>query len=76
MLPTIILSGFIFPLASLPFFIRCISAIVPATHFLQIIRGIILKGSGPVVLAVPLAVLCGMNVLLIAISVKKFQVRL
>jgi ABC-2 type transport system permease protein len=76
LLPTIILSGFIFPLASLPLFLRCISAIVPATYFLQIIRGVILKGVGIGVLWQPLAVLGGMSLLLIVVSVKKFRVRL
>jgi ABC-2 type transport system permease protein len=76
MMPTIILSGFIFPLASLPLVLRCISFIIPATHFLQIIRGIILKGAGPVLLATPLLVLAAMSCALVVISVRKFKVRL
>ncbi|MBN1130744.1 MAG: ABC transporter permease [Chitinispirillaceae bacterium] len=76
LLPTIILSGFIFPLASLPFILRVISYGIPATHFLEIVRGIILKGAGPALLATPLLILTGMSCVLIAIAVKKFQVRL
>jgi ABC-2 type transport system permease protein len=76
MMPTIILSGFIFPLASLPWLLRCISYVIPATHFLEIIRGIILKGAGPAVLAAPLLILTGMGFVLVAVSVKKFKVRL
>jgi ABC-2 type transport system permease protein len=75
-LPTIILSGFIFPLASLPFALRCISALVPATYFLQIIRGVILKGVGLGVLWQPLCVLGAIGLFLIAVSVKKFRVQL
>jgi len=75
-LPTIILSGFIFPLASLPFALRCISAVVPATYFLEIIRGVILKGVGLSVLWRPLAVLGAIGLFLVAVSVKKFRVRL
>jgi len=76
LMPTIILSGFIFPLASFPFVLRCISALVPATYFLEIIRGVILKGVGMAELWQPLAVLGGMGLFLVAVSVKKFKVRL
>jgi ABC-2 type transport system permease protein len=76
MLPTIILSGFIFPLASLPVALRCISALVPATYFLEIIRGVILKGTGLAELWQPLSVLGGIGILLVAVSVKKFKVQL
>jgi ABC-2 type transport system permease protein len=75
-LPTIILSGFIFPLTSLPPFLRCISYLVPATYYLQIIRGVILKGVGLGVLWPPIAVLGAMGIFLVAVSVKKFRVRL
>jgi ABC-2 type transport system permease protein len=44
MLPTLILSGFIFPLASMPIVLQYISAIVPARYFLVALRGIVLKG--------------------------------
>jgi ABC-2 type transport system permease protein len=76
MLPTIILSGFIFPLASLPFALRCLSALVPATYFLEIIRGIVLKGVGIEALWRPLVILGGMGLFLLVVSVKKFKERL
>jgi ABC-2 type transport system permease protein len=44
MLPTLILSGFIFPLASMPVALQYVSAIVPARYFLVALRGIVLKG--------------------------------
>jgi ABC-2 type transport system permease protein len=75
-MPTIILSGFIFPLSSLPLFLRCLSQAIPATYFLEIIRGVILKGVGFAVLWKPLAVLGGMGIFLVAVAVKKFKVRL
>jgi ABC-2 type transport system permease protein len=76
MLPTMLLSGFIFPLASLPIWLQVIASIVPATYFLQIVRGIILKGVGFVELWRPLIVLCLMGALLMTASIKKFKVRI
>lgn len=46
MLPSIMLSGFIFPLASMPLPLRIISHIVPARYFIKIIRGLAVKGAG------------------------------
>lgn len=45
MLPSIMLSGFIFPIESLPAPLQFFSRLVPATYFLRIIRGMVLKGS-------------------------------
>lgn len=46
MLPTMVLSGFIFPIASMPVGLQYVSAVVPARHFLVALRGIVLKGLG------------------------------
>ena len=45
LLPSIMLSGYIFPLASLPAFLRVISQVLPATHFIGMSRGIIIRGA-------------------------------
>jgi ABC-2 type transport system permease protein len=45
-LPTLMLSGFIFPIASMPAFLRGITYVVPAKYFLIALRGIVLKGVG------------------------------
>ena len=45
-LPTMLLSGFIFPIASMPTFLQIITHIVPARYFLVALRAILLKGSG------------------------------
>jgi ABC-2 type transport system permease protein len=46
-LPTLMLSGFIFPISSMPVFLQWITHIVPARYFLVALRGIVLKGVGP-----------------------------
>jgi ABC-2 type transport system permease protein len=45
-LPTMLLSGFIFPIASMPAFLQVITHIVPARYFLVALRAVLLKGSG------------------------------
>jgi ABC-2 type transport system permease protein len=45
-LPTLILSGFIFPISSMPIVLRYITYVVPARHFLVALRGVVLKGLG------------------------------
>ncbi|HKE84298.1 MAG TPA: ABC transporter permease [Vicinamibacterales bacterium] len=48
-LPTLMLSGFIFPIASMPTFLQVVTRVVPARYFLSALRGIVLKGTGPLV---------------------------
>ncbi len=76
MMPTVILSGFIFPLRSMPVFLQAVSRIIPATYFLELIRGIVLKGVGPVALWQPLAGLVGLGALFLVISIVKFRTTL
>ena len=45
-LPTVLLSGFIFPINNMPPVVRLLTNLIPATHFIQILRAIFLKGSG------------------------------
>ncbi|MDO9067366.1 MAG: ABC transporter permease, partial [Deltaproteobacteria bacterium] len=59
LLPGILLSGFAFPIESMPAWIKPLTYLVPTRYFLVIIRGIYLKGIGPLVLwrqALPLIV--------------------
>jgi ABC-2 type transport system permease protein len=49
-LPTLMLSGFIFPIASMPAFLQAVTYVVPARYFLVTLRGILLKGVGLAVL--------------------------
>jgi ABC-2 type transport system permease protein len=45
-LPTMLLSGFIFPISSMPAFLQVVTHVVPARYFLVALRGVLLKGSG------------------------------
>ncbi|MFA5317013.1 MAG: ABC transporter permease [Dehalococcoidales bacterium] len=62
MLPSIILSGFIFPVESMPRLAQWVSAILPLTYYLRIVRGIIVKGIGMEYLWQDTAILAAMGV--------------
>lgn len=76
MLPSTLLSGLIFPIASMPLPLQLLSNLVPARWFIVIVRGVMLKGAGLGVLWLPLAVLTLMLVLLLAVSIRRTSVRL
>lgn len=76
MLPTIILSGFIFPIENMPLPLQVISNIIPAKWFIIIVKDIMLKGSGLVDVWKETLVLVGMTLFFIVVSIKKFKIRL
>ena len=76
MLPTMLLSGFIFPLESMPTVLQWIAQIVPARWFVSIARGIMLKGIGLSYLWRETLVLAGMALFLLVMSARSFRVRL
>jgi ABC-2 type transport system permease protein len=76
MLPVIILSGFIFPISSMPLPLQIISNIIPAKWFIIIIKAIMLKGATLDTLWKETLILIGMTLFFIAISVKKYKIRL
>ncbi|NIR51781.1 ABC transporter permease [candidate division KSB1 bacterium] len=76
LLPTVLLSGFIFPINSLPKILQFATYLVPARYFLVVIRGIMLKGNTLIHVWPELAILAGISVALVAISAKKFKVTL
>lgn len=76
LLPTLMLSGFIFPLDSLPTPLRAISHVVPARWFLLIVRGVMVKGAGLATLWQETLVLVGLTALLLAVGARRLALRL
>ena len=76
MLPNTLLSGMIFPIASMPGWLAPVSNIVPARWFIVIARGIMLKGVGLEHLWRETLVLIAMMTFLLAVSVRSFKPRL
>jgi ABC-2 type transport system permease protein len=72
-LPTIMLSGFLFPIASMPYVLQLLSKVIPTTYFLVIVRGIMLKGVGLAELWYQASVLTGMGFLILLIATKRFK---
>ncbi|MBN2626771.1 MAG: ABC transporter permease [Spirochaetales bacterium] len=75
-LPSMLMSGFIFPVFSMPPVFQLVSRIIPATYFLEIIRGILLKGNSLADLLRPAGTLLGLDALLILLSIRAFRIRL
>jgi ABC-2 type transport system permease protein len=75
-LPNILLSGFMFPRQAMPAVFQWIGAILPLTHFLKVLRGILLKGVGAAELWQEIGVLLLFATVLIALSVRRFQKKL
>ncbi|MEQ9308414.1 MAG: ABC transporter permease [Balneolaceae bacterium] len=76
LLPTVLLSGFIFPVESMPYPLQMVSHIIPAKWFLIVVRSIMLKGSGIEILWMETLILFGIALFFMALSMKKFNVRL
>lgn len=76
MMPTMILSGLVFPIESMPAVLQWISAIVPARWYIEAIRKIMIQGVGIEFVMRELGVLAVMTCLLLVLSLKKFKTRL
>lgn len=76
MLPTILLSGFIFPIENMPLVLQWFSYIVPPRYFIEIMRSVMLKGTGLINIWDETLVLMGMTVIFLVFSGLKFKIRL
>jgi ABC-2 type transport system permease protein len=76
MLPTILLSGFIFPIENMPKILQWFSALMPPRWFIVIIKSIMLKANGLIYVWKEVLILAGMSLLFLVMSFVRFRVRL
>ncbi len=76
LLPTILLSGFIFPIDNMPPILQWISVIMPPRWFVVIVKNIMLKGTGLAYIWKETLILVGMTFFFIMVAVKRFNTRL
>jgi ABC transporter DrrB family efflux protein len=72
-LPSVFLSGYIFPASGLPKPLYVIGRLLPATHMVEILRGIVLRDAGPRELLPNVLALIAMSIFLVWASVRRFQ---
>jgi ABC-2 type transport system permease protein len=76
LLPTLLLTGFMFPIENMPLPLRLLSNIVPSRWFFIIIKNVMLKGLGIASIWKQLLILSAMCAFLLRLSIKKFKIRL
>jgi ABC-type multidrug transport system permease subunit len=73
LLPSILLSGYVSPRETMPGWLYILSDAIPATHFMQITRGIIIRGAGFMDLLPQFLTLILMATILVALSTARFR---
>jgi ABC-2 type transport system permease protein len=76
MLPTLLLSGFVFPIENMPDILQWLCYIIPPRYFITVIRSVMLKGTGILEVWKETAVMILMLALFLGISAARFKVRL
>jgi ABC-2 type transport system permease protein len=76
LLPSILLSGFIFPFAGMPKAAQWLAEILPMTHFMRMIRGVVLRGADLYDLSGELGILGGFILIALTLAVRRFTKRL
>lgn len=76
LLPSILLSGFVFPFAGMPLIAQWLAEVLPLTHFLRLIRGVMLRGAGLGEMWIEVLVLIAFIVLMMAVAILRFRKRL
>ncbi|NJO35869.1 MAG: ABC transporter permease [Rhodospirillales bacterium] len=72
-LPSILLSGFMFPFQAMPFWARSIGECLPITHFLRIVREVMLKGAGTADITADLLPLLAILLVLALAALRRFR---
>ncbi|MDO5611476.1 MAG: ABC transporter permease [Pseudomonadota bacterium] len=75
-LPSILLSGFMFPFSGMPKAAQWIAEVLPLTHFLRLIRGIMLRGAGITELWLEVLVLAAFSLVMLSFAILRFRKRL
>jgi ABC-2 type transport system permease protein len=75
-LPSVMLSGYIFEIKNMPTILQYVTYIIPARYFILILRGIMLKGSNIVVLWEQALFLIGLTVILLFAATKRFKLKI
>jgi ABC-2 type transport system permease protein len=73
LLPQVLLSGLIFPLSAMAAGVRWLGYVLPLTYFIQISRGVMVRGAPLEALAVPLAALAALGVVVFTLAVVRFR---
>ncbi|MGV3761969.1 ABC transporter permease [Parapedobacter sp.] len=76
LLPTVMFSGFMFPIENMPIILQWISNLVPAKWFYSIVKSIMIKGVGLESVWKETLILCGITAFLFVVSLKSFKIRL
>ncbi|MFZ4928626.1 ABC transporter permease [Chryseobacterium sp. Mn2064] len=76
MLPTLLLTGFMFPVENMPLVFQVISRILPSRYYYDIVKAVMLKGLDFSYVWKETLVLLGMSVVLLTLALKKFKIRL
>ena len=76
MLPSILLSGFAFPYAGMPRIAQWLAELLPMTHFLRLIRGVMLRGAGLLELWLDVLALLVFTAAMMALAISRFRKRL
>ncbi len=76
LLPTVMLSGFMFPIENMPLPLRTVSHLVPARWFYNIVRSVMIKGTGLEAVWKDTLILVGMLIVFAGLAIKNFKIRL
>ena len=72
-LPSILLSGFMFPFRGMPQWAQAIGEVLPLTHFLRVVRGVMLKDATFLQLRAPLLAMCAFTVVVAVIAMLRYR---